>query len=192
VHKIIAGYKSLSTTISINSIQESVMKKLPVLAGLLAGSLIAAPASIQAEEAMVLPIKRLSMDTAVKMAQATIKKCRSLSYNVAVTVVDRGGHAQVMLRDTLAPDITLKISRDKAYTAMSFNAATVTLKGRLFESAGSIGKMDGVVAIQGGLPINVGGTILGGIGVSGASSKVDEDCAKAGLDAVLADLEMSM
>ena len=168
------------------------MKKIPIYAGVLVSVIVTAPMSIQAEDAMVLPIKRLSMDTTLKMAQATIKKCRSLSYNVTVTVVDRGGHAQTVLRDTLAPDITLQISRDKAYTAMSFNAATGTLKGRLFESAGSIGKMDGVVAIQGGLPINVGGTILGGIGVSGASSKVDEECAKAGIDAVLSDLEMSM
>lgn len=168
------------------------MKRNSLRVGVLAVSLIATPLATQAEDAMVLPIKRLSMDTALKMAQATIKKCRSLSYNVTVTVVDRGGHAQAVLRDTLAPDITLSISRNKAYTAMSFNASTETLKGRLFDGAGSIGKMEGVVAIQGGLPINVGGTILGGIGVSGASSKVDEECAKAGIDAVLADLEMSM
>ena len=168
------------------------MKTIPVFAGVFAGALLTAPMATPAEDAMVLPIKRLSMDTALKMAQATIKKCRSLSYNVTVTIVDRGGHAQTVLRDTLAPDITLKISRDKAYTAMSFNAATATLKGRLFDSAGSVGKMEGIVAVQGGLPINVGGTMLGGIGVSGASSKVDEECAKAGIDAVLSDLEMSM
>jgi uncharacterized protein GlcG (DUF336 family) len=171
--------------------QETKMKKISLFASLLAGSLIA-PVAVQAEDAMVLPIKRLTMDTALKMAQAGVKKCRSLSYNVTVTVLDRGGHPQAVLRDTLAPDITLRISHDKAYTAMSFNAATGTLTGKLFDTAGSIGKMDGVVAVRGGLPINVGGTILGGIGVSGASSKVDEECAKAGIDAVIADLEMSM
>ena len=111
------------------------MKKISLFASLLAGSLIA-PVAVQAEDAMVLPIKRLTMDTALKMAQAGVKKCRSLSYNVTVTVLDRGGHPQAVLRDTLAPDITLRISHDKAYTAMSFNAATGTLTGKLFDTAG--------------------------------------------------------
>ena len=126
------------------------------------------------------------------MAQATIKKCRTLGVNVAVTIVDRGGHPQIVLRDTLAMDLTLPISRDKAYSAMSFNTPTGELESR-FKGPASIAKIDGVLAAQGGLPINVGGTIMGGIGVSGApSGKTDEECAKAGLDAVLADLEMSM
>jgi uncharacterized protein GlcG (DUF336 family) len=43
----------------------------------------------------------------------------------------------------------------------------------------------------GGVPINVGGFIYGGIGVSGApSGETDEVCAQAGLDAVAEDLEM--
>jgi uncharacterized protein GlcG (DUF336 family) len=141
---------------------------------------------------MTLSIKRISMETALKMAQATIAKCRKEGVNVAVTVVDRGGHPQVVLRDTLAMDLTLPISRDKAYTAMSFNSPTSGLEGRFKEPA-SVGKADGVLAAAGGLPINAGGTIMGGIGVSGApSGKTDEACARAGIDAVMSDLEMSM
>ena len=45
----------------------------------------------------------------------------------------------------------------------------------------------------GGLPIEVGGSLIGGVGVSGApSGEVDEECAQAGVDAVLDDLEMSL
>jgi uncharacterized protein GlcG (DUF336 family) len=154
--------------------------------------LLTGPLISQAEEAMVLPIKRLSMDTALKIAKVTIAACRKKGVNVAVTVVDRGGHPQVVLRDTLAMDLTLRISRDKAYTAMSFNSASGDLADR-FKGAGSILKVDGVLASRGGLPINLGGTIMGGVGVSGApSGKTDEDCAKAGLDSVIADIEMSM
>jgi len=47
-----------------------------------------------------------------------------------VTVVDRGGYPQVVLRDTLSMDLTLPISKQKAYTAMSFNSATSALEGR--------------------------------------------------------------
>ncbi|MDR9435642.1 MAG: heme-binding protein, partial [Thiohalophilus sp.] len=43
----------------------------------------------------------------------------------------------------------------------------------------------------GGIPINVGGSIMGGIGVSGApSGEIDEKCAEAGLAAVEMDLQM--
>ncbi|HEY9148817.1 MAG TPA: heme-binding protein, partial [Gammaproteobacteria bacterium] len=56
----------------------------------------------------------------------------------------------------------------------------------------AVPKIDGLVVSAGGLPITAGGTILGGVGVSGApSGETDEKCAQAGIDAVSADLEMS-
>lgn len=145
----------------------------------------------QAEEQPVLvPIQRLSLDMALKAGQAAIAQCRKEGVQVAVTIVDRGGHPQVVLRDVLAMDLTLTISRDKAYTAMSFNSPTLALEKRL-EQANSIGKVQGVIAAAGGLPITAGGTLIGGIGVSGAPSGLtDEKCAQAGLNAINADLEM--
>ncbi|MDH5183576.1 MAG: heme-binding protein [Gammaproteobacteria bacterium] len=144
-----------------------------------------------AEQPVTVPIQRLSLDMATKAAQAAIKECRKLGVQVAVTLVDRGGHPQVVLRDVLAMDLTLPISRDKAYTAMSFNTPTAGLIKRL-EHANSIGKIEGVIAAQGGLPITAAGTLLGGIGVSGAPSGItDEKCAKAGLNAIAADLDMA-
>ncbi len=141
---------------------------------------------------MTTQIQRLTMDTAVTVAQATIEKCRGEGVNITVTVVDRGGDVQVVLRDTLAMDLTLEISRQKAYTAMSFNTPTSQLTDR-FTSPFSVGKVQGVLMSAGGVPINAGGTIIGGIGVSGApSGETDELCAQAGLDAILDDLEMSL
>jgi uncharacterized protein GlcG (DUF336 family) len=150
--------------------------------------------SIQAAEGgqpVLVDIKRMSLDTALKLAQATIKACRKEGVQVAVTVVDRGGHPQVVLRDVLAQDLTLEISKQKAYTAMTFNSATSDMAGR-FKDPFSIGKIDGIVMSAGGVPINAGGNIIGGVGVSGApSGETDEKCAKAGLAAVSDDLEMA-
>ena len=129
------------------------------------------------------------MDIAMKMAKAGIDACRKQGLNVAVTVVDRGGHPQVVLRDTLSMDLTLPISKQKAYTAMSFNSATSALEGR-FPGAYSVPKIDGLIIAAGGLPITGGGSIIGGIGVSGApSGEQDEKCALAGIDAVKFELE---
>lgn len=141
------------------------------------------------EVPVTMPIHRLSMDIAAKLAKATIDACRKEGLNVAVTVVDRGGHPQVVLRDTLGMDLTLTISRQKAYTAMSFNTPTSQLEGR-FTGAYSVPKVDGVIISPGGLPITGGGAILGGVGVSGApSGEQDEKCARAGMDAIAFELE---
>ena len=44
-------------------------------------------------------IKLLTPDTALKAAQAALKKCRDGGYQVAVAVVDRMGVTQVLIRD---------------------------------------------------------------------------------------------
>ncbi|HEB57717.1 MAG TPA: heme-binding protein [Gammaproteobacteria bacterium] len=162
-------------------------RKHALIALLLGG--MATPA--WADEApLTINIKRLSMDTALRMAQAAIAQCRKEGVQIAVTVVDRGGHPQVVLRDVLAMDITLPISQQKAHTAMAFNTPLSQLEDR-FTRPFQVGKLDGLIVAAGGLPINIGGNILGGIGVSGAPSGItDEKCAQAGIDSVRDDLEM--
>ncbi|WP_126456855.1 GlcG/HbpS family heme-binding protein [Sulfuriflexus mobilis] len=161
----------------------SKLSLLPMLAAVVATPLLA-------EEPMTISVKRLTLDTASRIAQAAIKQCRKEGVQIAVTVVDRAGHPQVVMRDVLAMDITLTISKQKAHTAMAFNTPLSEMEDR-FKGAYAVPKIDGLVVSAGGLPINIAGTILGGVGVSGAPSGVtDEKCAKAGVDAVRADLEL--
>jgi len=147
-------------------------------------------AAAETEAPVTVPIPRLSMEVAVKLAKATIDACRKENVNVAVTVIDRGGHPQVVLRDTLAMDLALTISKQKAYTAMSFNAPTSQLVGQ-FNGIYSVAKVDGVLVAPGGLPITgAGSAIIGGVGVSGApEGATDEKCASAGIDAIKFELE---
>ena len=148
------------------------------------------PVAFASDLPLTVNIKRLSMETALRIAQAAIEQCRKEGVQIAVTVVDRGGHEQVVLRDVLAMDITLPISKQKAHTAMAFNTPLSQLESR-FTKPFMVAKLDGLIVSAGGLPINIGGNILGGVGVSGAPSGLtDEKCAKAGIDAVAADLEM--
>ena len=139
---------------------------------------------------LTVNIKRLSMDTALRIAQAAIKECRKQGVQVAVTVVDRGGTPQVMLRDVLAMDITVPISRKKAHTALAFNSPLSAMAGR-FKNPHSVAKIDELIVSPGGVPVNIGGSIMAGVGVSGApDGKVDEACAAAGVAAVQDDLEL--
>ncbi len=143
------------------------------------------------EQPVMVSIKRLSLDTALKVARAAIDQCRKEGVQIAVTVMDRGGNPQAVLRDVLASDLTLTISRQKAYTAVSFNAATSALTDRFTEPF-SVAKVDGLVMSAGGLPIRAGGALVGAVGVSGAPSGVtDERCAQAGVDAVSMELDMA-
>jgi uncharacterized protein GlcG (DUF336 family) len=95
----------------------------------------------------------------------------------------------VMMRDTLAPRVTLEISRQKAYTAVNFNAATSSMENR-FSQPFSVGKVDGLVFSAGGVPIEAAGNIVGAVGISGAATgEQDEACARAGIEAIQFELE---
>ena len=158
----------------------------------LLGLAFALPAAAQTtgKQPVLVSIKRMSLDTALKAARAAIEACRKEGVQIAVTVIDRGGNAQVVLRDVLAADLTLKVSQAKAYAAMSFVTPTSQLEGRFTKPYGppSVGE---VVIAPGGLPIRAGGELVGSIGVSGApSGQIDERCAQAGYDAISEDLEL--
>lgn len=151
--------------------------------------LFTATTALAAESPAIIPIPRITVEVAQKIAQAALAECRKEGIQIGVTVVDRGGHPVVVLRDTLAPDLTLVISREKAYTAMSFNATTASMEDR-FTKPFSVGKVPGLMFAAGGIPIEAAGKIAGGVGVSGApTGEQDEKCALAGLQAVRFDLE---
>jgi uncharacterized protein GlcG (DUF336 family) len=154
----------------------------------LCASLAWAPAF--AEDPAIVSVQRLSLDKAVEIAQGAIEACREQGIQIAATVVDREGTVQVTLRDTIAAPITVPISRMKAYTAVNFNAATSALGER---ANSPIGRIDGLVMSAGGIPVQVGGALVAGIGVSGApAGETDEECAQAGIDKVMVDLEMAL
>jgi uncharacterized protein GlcG (DUF336 family) len=136
-----------------------------------------------------LTIARLTMGTALIMAQAAIKDCRQRGYEVAASVVDRDGVPQVSLRDSLASPLALRLSIDKAYTSAMFNkAGTVLEQTHRYASLATTGGH--LVFAGGGVPIEVGGVFYGAIGVAGTpSGHTDEACAKAGLAAARDRLE---
>lgn len=147
------------------------------------------PVVAQEEPAMV-STKRLTMPTALMIAQAAVAECTKLGIQIGVTVVDREGIVQVTLRDTIAAQITVPISKGKAYTAANFNSATSAMADR---ANSPVGRAPDILMATGGLPIQIGGSLVGAVGVSGApSGETDEQCAQAGIDAVLDDLEMSL
>jgi uncharacterized protein GlcG (DUF336 family) len=159
--------------------------RYPILIAAAMLALGAAPAT--AGDDAIVTYKSLSPETALEAAQAAMKKCRDNGYQVAVAVLDRFGQPQVMLRDRFAGLPAADAATRKAYTALGFRAATSDLAKSIKSGQRDSGLalLPHVAMLGGGLMIEAGGTLLGGIGVSGApGGDKDEECAKAGLDAI--------
>ena len=143
------------------------------------------------DDALVI-YKSLSPEVALEAAQAALKKCRDNGFQVAVAVVDRFGQPQVMLRDRFAGLPAHDTAVAKAYTALSFRAATSDLSKAIKSGQMDPGlaQLPRVTMLGGGLIIEAAGTLLGGIGVSGApGGEKDEVCAVAGIAKVEAALK---
>ena len=137
--------------------------------------------------------KSLTPETALKAAQAALAKCRADGFQVAVAVVDRSGNTQVMLRDRFAGPHTPDFAVNKAWTAVSFRTNTTELEKatRAGQPMAGIRNIPRFASVGGGRMIQGGGSLLGGIGVSGApGGDADDACATAGIKAISDELEL--
>lgn len=163
------------------------MKHALILASLLGAS------SLQAQPAAHYSVRLMTPEIALKATQAAIAHCRAQGHQVAVAVVDRSGLLQALIRDRFAGAHTPEVATDKAWTAASFRIPTTTLarETQAGQAMSGIRQRARVMAIGGGLPIEAGGAVLGAIGVSGApGGDADDACAKAGIQAVIDELEL--
>jgi len=163
------------------------MKRIALAA--VAAALLALP--VRAAEGVVT-YKSLAPDTAFDLARAALDQCRKDGYQVAVVVLDRFGAPLVNLRDRYTPVGAIDIASGKAWTAVTFTRDTAEFVKAIKD--GTIGPglagLPKVTPLVGGLVIQAGGALLGGVGVAGApGGDKDEACAKAGLAAVQDKLE---
>ncbi len=144
-----------------------------------------------AQEA-VFQTRSLAPETALSAARAAMESCRKQGYQVAVAVVDRGGLAQVVLRDRFAGAHTLEVANNKAWTAARFRTPTASLAAetQAGKPMSGLRNLPRFMAVGGGLVIEAGGTLLGAIGVSGApGGEADDACARAGIKAITEAIE---
>ncbi len=135
--------------------------------------------------------KVLTMELAAKAALAAVKQCEQDGFKVSVAIVDSAGLIKAQLRADGAGPHTLDSSRRKAYTSNSLRGPTQRYAELLVKSPDlhSLAHInDSILLLGGGLPIQLNGEIVGGIGVGGAPGiKFDEVCAREGLKVLQAD-----
>ena len=141
------------------------------------------PAADELPKEAVLPL-----GLAGKAIQASLDACSKDGHRVSVAIVDRAGVLRAMARSDGAGPHTVDSSRKKAYTAASLRRPTTELAELVtkVQALQALRDMnDQVLILGGGLPIEIGGEIVGGIGVGGApGAHLDDACAQAGLDAI--------
>lgn len=137
----------------------------------------------------------LSLDLAMLALPAALAEARSLRVRISVSIVDAAGQLIHLAHMDGAPALSRDIATDKAYTAASFGLATSRWEAELAGAPASVrnglAHRPRMVLFGGGVPVKVEGAVVGAIGVSGASAEQDEQCAQAGVNAILAALNQA-
>jgi glc operon protein GlcG len=163
----------------------------------LAGAVAAAGLAFSASTGMALETKpTLTLDLAKRMAAACEAKAKQEKWLMNIAVVDDGANLVYFEQMDGAFKGSAYISQHKATTSANFPFPTRMFGELAFGKEGKpptvpgIADVPGIITFAGGLPIMTANKVhIGGIGVSGGTSDQDEDCAKAGLDAVQNDLK---
>lgn len=141
-------------------------------------------------DAIAVTQRIVSCEAATKVVQTVVAHASARGWRINVAVADASGNLAAFLRMPGAFVQSIDIAIDKAYTAAGFGFPTEDwMKVLEGNDAMRLGfpTRPRLVVFGGGLPIRVGGELIGGVGVSGASEAQDAECARAGLAAIGAD-----
>jgi uncharacterized protein GlcG (DUF336 family) len=137
-------------------------------------------------------MKLLSLDMARTVAVAAIEACRKKGYQVSVVVTDRSGEPLVVMRDIYSNRYFTELAHGKTQAVIMANTTSAELRNNRPDMVNELNLLDGVMVLAGGVPLQVAGSLVGAVGVSGApGGDLDEACARAGAEAVQETLEFA-
>jgi len=125
----------------------------------------------------------LTLDDCRKISAAAEAEAKKNNWNVCIAILDDGGHLLHLARMDGATPANARIAVEKGRTAAESRRSSGAWQERI-KARPEMLRMPGITPIQGGLPIVVEGTCVGGIGISGVQSHEDEQIAAAGIKAL--------
>ena len=125
----------------------------------------------------------LTLEDCKKISAAAEAEARKNNWNVCIAILDDGGHLLHLARMDGATPANARIAVEKGRTAAETRRSTANWQERVAKRPEML-RMPNVTPVQGGLPIVVDGTCVGGVGVSGVQSHEDEQIAAAGIKAL--------
>jgi uncharacterized protein GlcG (DUF336 family) len=128
--------------------------------------------------------RALTLEAAKAAGAAAERYASERGWTVAIAVVDQsGGLMHFLCLDGTQPG-SQELSILKARTAARYHRPTKALEDGIAGGRMALLSIPGILALEGGIPIRSGGTIVGAIGVSGMVSAQDGEVAAAGLAAL--------
>ena len=145
-----------------------------------------------AEDDAFVEFKVLKPEIAIKAAISAMNFCRDERLpSWSDSVVDRFGLTQAFIKSRYAGLHVQETATRKAWTSVSFRTPTLSLdeSTQPGKEAFGIRFISTPLPLGGGVPIEAEGSIVAGIGVSGApGTDIDDECARAGIAAIEDDL----
>lgn len=126
----------------------------------------------------------LTLADCERIAAAALAEAGRNQWNVAIAILDDGGHLLHFVRMDGATPANAAIAVDKARTSALSRRTSGNWEERIKAGRTAMLKMPGILPVQGGVPILVDGTCIGAVGVSGVQSHEDEQIANAGVAAL--------
>lgn len=140
----------------------------------------------------VIEIKQLDTDLANDIAREAMHVCRARGYQVSAVVVDRAANIQVVVRDNLASRFTTIIAERKANAVILSGVDSSSFRKNREDIRQEMNHVDGILVLEGGLPIKAAGVMVGALGVSGApGGDKDAECAAKALNKFAERLEFA-
>ncbi len=130
-----------------------------------------------------LPIpygQNINLARSKKIAAAAAKKAERMKVNVVIAIVDAGGHLVYLERSDTAQHASVGIAIHKAKCSAAYKRPTKFFEDAIMDGRMTLLTLDGVITVDGGIPLVEDGKIIGAIGVSGARSQEDGQVAAAG------------
>jgi glc operon protein GlcG len=108
------------------------------------------------------------------------------NFNVAIAVVDTAGNLVAFVKRDNTQNGSVQVAQGKASTAALYKRPSKALQDTLAQGGAGLRVLGltGVIPVEGGLPLVVGGVIVGAVGVSGVTSEQDSMVATAGAAAL--------
>ncbi|MCU0647047.1 MAG: heme-binding protein [Gemmatimonadaceae bacterium] len=107
------------------------------------------------------------------------------NWRVTIAIVDAAGDLLCQQRHDEAAGNTADFAHGKARTAARYRRPTRSMDSTIANGRPHLLAITGILPIEGGLPIQLDGAVIGGIGVSGATAAQDAQVARAGLTALV-------
>jgi uncharacterized protein GlcG (DUF336 family) len=126
----------------------------------------------------------LTLEDCRRISAAAEAEAKKNNWIVSIAILDDGGHLLHLVRMDGASPFNARTAQAKGRTAAETRRSTLVWEERIKGGRTSMLGMPGITPVQGGLPIVVEGTCIGGIGVSGVQSHEDEQICAAGIKAL--------